>query len=52
MTKDEVKAAILGVAGNPVSGIIFEMADAFAEAVIDLDSPTKEVRITQPKETR
>jgi hypothetical protein len=52
MTKEDVKSAILEVAGNPVSGIIFEMADAFADAVIDLSKPAKEVRITQPKETR
>jgi len=52
MTHAEIKAALLEVAGNPVSGIIFEMADAFADAIVVLGKPAKEVRITQPQETR
>ena len=32
MNRDEVKAAILKVAGNPEAGIIAELADAFADA--------------------
>lgn len=52
MTKDEIKAAILAAAGNPGAGVIFEMADAMAEAVYDLGNPPKEVRVVQPKEKR
>jgi len=56
-TIDQIKQAILGVAGNPDSGIIKELSQSFAEAVYALDNevPTKadkEVRIVQAKETR
>ena len=56
-TKDEIKAAILKTAGNPTSGIIKELAEDFAKAVWELDnknsnSPAKEVRIVDSKETR
>jgi hypothetical protein len=37
MDKAIVKEAILKVAGNPESGIIAELADAMAEAVISID---------------
>lgn len=36
-TKTEIEQAILGVAGNPVSGVIREMAGAFADAIVALD---------------
>lgn len=36
-TKNEIEKAILGVAGNPVSGVIREMAGAFADAIVALD---------------
>lgn len=54
---DQIKKAIMDVAGNPDSGIIKELSQTFAEAVYALDNevPTKadkEVRIVQPKETR
>jgi hypothetical protein len=55
-TKQEIKAAILKAAGNPESGIIADMADEFAEAVLGLEekssTPAKEVRIVEPKEIR
>jgi hypothetical protein len=59
-TKEEIKKAILEVAGNPESGVIFEMAERFADAVIAIDTPVaadvksaeKEVRVTKPTETR
>lgn len=57
-TKDEIKAAILQVAGNPDTGVIKDLADEFATAVYALDnkaSATKqatEVRVIEPKETR
>lgn len=56
-TKEQIKKAILEVAGNPESGIIAELADKFAEAVAKIDSaasPTaeKESRVILPKEVR
>jgi hypothetical protein len=55
-TKQEIKAAILRAAGNPESGIIADMADEFAEAVLGLEekssTPAKEVRVVEPKEIR
>ena len=38
-TKKEIKDAILAVAGNPDSGVIFDYADRFAEAIVGLDAP-------------
>ena len=35
--KAEIKKAILSVAGNPESGVIFNLADKFAEAIVGLD---------------
>lgn len=57
-SKDAIKAAILKVAGDPVSGIIKDLADEMAQAVVDLDATTsserseKETRVTKPAETR
>jgi len=42
-TKEEIKKAILGVAGNPEAGVIFQLADAMAEAVVGLDAPVRSV---------
>jgi hypothetical protein len=36
--KAEIKKAILLVAGNPDSGVIFRLADQFAEAIVGLDA--------------
>ena len=60
MDKAKVKDAILKTAGYPESGIIAELADAMAEAVINIDKPieikkfepVKETRIQEIKETR
>ena len=41
-TKDEIKKAILGVAGNPVSGGIASLADEMADAVVALDDSSAE----------
>lgn len=50
---DEIKKAILAVAGNPDSGVVSELADAFAAAVVALDAkPVVERRIVKAKETR
>lgn len=55
-TKEEIKAAILNVAGNPSVGVIAEMADQFADAVAALEeknsTPAKEVRVVESKEIR
>lgn len=56
-TKQEIKAAILYVAGNPVSGIIADLADSMAEEILAIDNPPvkvqeKESRVTKPEETR
>jgi len=60
MDKAKVKEAILKVAGNPESGIIADLADEMAEAVINIDkpietkkfNPIEETRIQEVKETR
>jgi hypothetical protein len=50
---DEIKKAILAVAGNPDSGVVSDLADAFASAVAALDAePIVERRIVKAKETR
>jgi hypothetical protein len=55
-TKEEIKAAILNAAGNPSVGVVAEMADQFAEAVVALEqknsTPAKEVRVVESKEIR
>ncbi len=57
-SKDAIKAAILKIAGDPVSGVIKDLADEMAQAVVDLDSTTsserseKETRVTKPAEIR
>lgn len=37
-TKNEIKDAILAIAGNPESGVIFELADRWADAIVGLDA--------------
>ena len=59
-TKTQIKDAILNVAGNPESGVIHDLADAFADAVFEIDNPKpaaslsaeKETRVTKPTELR
>lgn len=55
-TKEEIKEAILKAAGYPSVGVIADMADEFAEAVVGLEekssTPAKEVRVVEPKEIR
>lgn len=59
MDKAKVKEAILKVAGNPESGVIADLADEMAEAVINIDkpetkkfNPVAETRVQEVKETR
>lgn len=58
-TKEQIKKAILAVAGNPDSGVVVQYADAWADAIVKLDEPevaskepAKEIRVTKPTETR
>jgi hypothetical protein len=61
-TKEEIKKAILKVAGNPEAGPVFQLADAMAEAIVGLDAPvrsaassyepTKETRVLKADEKR
>lgn len=55
-TKDQIKKAILKVAGNPTSGPIAGLADEMAEAIAKLDEPDSargsQKRVTGPTETR
>lgn len=37
-TKQEIKNAILAIAGNPESGLIYDMADRWADAIVGLDA--------------
>jgi len=59
MDKAKVKSTILQVAGNPTSGVIAELADELAQAIIDIEkpevknfNPVQETRIVEIKETR
>ncbi len=66
-SKEEIKKAILAVAGNPESGELWALADKMAEAVLGLDGkapvkteqksaeagePSKETRVVKPDFTR
>jgi hypothetical protein len=52
-THAEIKKAILDTAGNPVSGVIVDMADEFAEAILALEKPaTTQTRVQKPEEKR
>jgi hypothetical protein len=51
-TKEQIVAAILQVAGNPAAGQVRDLAEAFADAVVAIDTPVKEVRVVEVKETR
>lgn len=50
-TKNEIRDAILRVAGNPVSGPIAALADAMADAVVELDSATTPTKVKPAKGT-
>ena len=56
-SKDDIKRAILKVAGNPSVGVIADLADDLAKAVWELDNtnsynPAKEARVVDSKDTR
>jgi hypothetical protein len=59
MNKDQIKDVILKTAGYPESGVIAELADAMATAIVEIDTPeikkfepVKETRVVESKETR
>jgi hypothetical protein len=59
MNKDQIKDVILKTAGYPESGVIAELADAMATAIVEIDTPeikkfepVKETRVIESKETR
>ena len=39
MDKAKIKSTILQVAGNPTSGVIAELADELAQAIMDIEKP-------------
>ena len=53
-TRQEIKDAILKVAGNPDSGVVRQYVDAWADAIVALDEPVKPEVKAEPevKETR
>lgn len=56
-SREEIKRTILKVAGDPETGVIRELADAWADAIAGLDEAkddrlAKETRVTKPSETR
>jgi len=58
-SRDEIRKAILKVAGNPESGVIREMSGAMADAVVALDAtevksftPVSETRVMKASEKR
>lgn len=38
--RDEIKKVILAVAGDPESGVVAQLADAWADAIASLDTDT------------
>jgi hypothetical protein len=56
---EQIRQAILKVAGNPENGVIKDLASAMADAIVALDepevksySPVKETRVIGAPETR
>lgn len=39
-SKEQIKKVILAVAGDPESGVVFDFADRWAEAIVSLDTDT------------
>ena len=50
-TRAEIKKVILEVAGNPESGVVKSLADAWADAIVALDAPAEQKK-AEVKETR
>lgn len=54
MNQESIRQAILKVAGYPESGVIYELADDIARAIVEdhEELKPKEERIIKPTETR
>jgi hypothetical protein len=62
MNAEEIKRAYLKAIGNPESGILAELADQIAQAILEIEeenpkeakafNPVKEQRVISPTETR
>ena len=51
--KEAIKREILRVAGNPTVGVVAELAEEWARAIVALDGEaTKETRVVRASETR
>jgi len=56
--KEQIIKTILDVAGNPEVGVVRDFAEAWADAIVAIDSPVvkkedvKEVRVVKAEETR
>jgi len=48
-TREEIKTAILEAAGNPSAGVIVEWVDRFADAVVALDGPKRDVDVREKR---
>lgn len=49
-TKDEIKETILKVAGNPESGVVNQYVDAWADAIVAIDSPAPAPKVKREDE--
>jgi hypothetical protein len=54
MNQESIKQAILKVAGYPESGVIYELVDDIAKAIVEEheELKPKEERVIKPAETR
>jgi hypothetical protein len=53
VTKDEIVAAILKVAGNPTAGVLKELAPAMADEILSIGkSETRASKAVETRETR
>lgn len=56
--KEQIIKTILDVAGNPEVGVVRDFAEAWADAIVAIESPVvekkdvKEVRVVKAEETR
>jgi hypothetical protein len=51
-TKEQIKQTILEVAGNPESGVVRDLADDWATAIVAIDEPVRAAAFEPVKETR
>jgi hypothetical protein len=50
--KEQIKSAILKVAGNPETGIVNDLVDSWADAIVAIDQPEAASLSKPAKETR